>query len=54
MEKLFFFIVGITIFGIFGSLLFAGEVFWAWFCEKWDEYARKKYNKRHNKESMET
>lgn len=54
VEKLFFLFLAITLFGIFGAIMMACEILWARFCEKWDGYARKKYNERHNKESMET
>ena len=56
IEDWMLFLIGLTIMSIFGLLMFAGEVFWEWFKETWDAYARKKYNERHNKEkeSMET
>lgn len=54
LEDWMLFLIALTIMSVFGLVMFAGEIFWELFKEKWDSYARRKYNERHNKETKES
>jgi len=48
LEKWVLFFIAISIMAVFGLIYYVLETFQHWFVEKWDAYARAKYNREKN------